>query len=256
MMLPGLVGFDEPRPIHWENDMVSELNVATMGYPSGLAALGFAPSAGPNVSPAAPAVHGQKSGLSEEQEAVSINPAAESFATLADDKETAAQVAKSVRDAGKSLDRAESLLQDMASLVGAVKNYPPFPAGNEERMQYINSIDGLRKEMQSLVVPPVTSEYEPVFYPRESEFPPLDVKAPSDAAVLAFGEAVQAVRNDVDTAREALEAQAQRSAENASAGLPRLSDERQAEEISVAVAGQLNGKAQPLVGASNVFSQL
>ncbi|HSI94504.1 MAG: hypothetical protein ACAH09_10930 [Methylophilaceae bacterium] len=236
--------------------MVSELTVAANGYPPGLAALGFAPSTGPDVSPVVPAVQGQRSGLAEEQETVSINSTAESFAALADDKETAAQVAKSIRDAGKSLDQAENLLNGMASLVGAVKNYPPFPAGNEERMQYINSIDGLRKEMQSLVVPPVTSEFEPVFYPRESEFPPLDAKAPSDAAVLAFGEAVQAVRNDVDTAREALEAQAQRSAENASAGLPRFSDERQAQEISVAVAGQLNGKAQPLVGASDVFAQL
>lgn len=236
--------------------MVSELNVAANGYPPGLAALGLASSAGPDVSPAVPSVQGQRSGLADEQETVSINSAAESFATLADDKEASAQVAKSVRDAGKSLDRAESLLQDMASLVGAVKNYPPFPAGNEERMKYINSIDGLRKEMQSLVVPPVTSEYEPVFYPRASEFPPLDANVPSDAAVLAFGEAVQAVRNDVDTAREALEAQAQRSAENVSAGLPRPADERQAQEISVAVAGQLNGKAQPLVGASEVFAQL
>lgn len=236
--------------------MVSELNVAANGYPPGLAALGFAPSAGPNVSPAVSAVYGQGSGLSEEQETVRISSSAESFATLADDKEASVQVAKSVRDAGKSLDRAESLLQDMASLVGAVKNYPPFPAGNEERLQYINSIDGLRKEMQSLVVPPVTPDYEPVFYPRESAFPPLDAKVPSDAAVLAFGEAVQAVRNDVDTAREALEAQAQRSAENSSAGLPRLPDEQQAQEISVAVAGQLNGKAQPLVGASDVFAQL
>ncbi|MEZ0223740.1 MAG: hypothetical protein ACAH83_04240 [Alphaproteobacteria bacterium] len=233
--------------------MVSELNMAANGYPPGLVALGLAPSAGPDISPAVPAVRGQGSGVSEEQETVSINSSAESFAALADDKEASAQVAKSIRDAGKSLDRAESLLQDMASLVGAVKNYPPFPAGNEERMQYINSIDGLRKEMQSLVVPPVTAEYEPVFYPRESEFPPLDAQTPSDAAVLAFGEAVQAVRNEVDTAREALEAQAQRSAENASAG---FADELQAQEISVAVAGQLNGKAQPLVGASDVFAQL
>lgn len=235
--------------------MVSELNVAANGYPAGLAVLGLASSAGPDASQAVPA-YGRRNGVPEEQETVSINSSAESFATLADGKEVAARVAKSARDAGKSLDRAEDLLQDMASLVSAVKNYPPFPAGNEERVQYISSIDGLRKEMQSLVVPPVAPDHEPVFYPRESEFPSLDAKVPSDAAVLAFGEAVQVVRNDVNTAREALEAQARHSAENADAGLPRPPQEQQAQEISIAVAGQLYGKAQPLVGASDVFAQL
>jgi len=256
MMLPGLVGFDEPRFIHWENNMVSELNVAAMGYPSGLASLGLASSAGPDVGQAVPAVGGQGSGLPEEQDVVSISSSAESFAALTERKEISVRAAQSARDANKSLDQAEDLLNDMASLVGAVKNYPPFPAGNEDRMQYINSIDGLRKEMQSLVVPPVTPDYEPVFYPRESEFPPLDAQVPSDAAVLAFGEAVQAVRNDVDTAREALEAQMQRSATNASAGLPRPPEEQQAQKISVAVAGQLNGKSLPIAGASDIFAQL
>jgi hypothetical protein len=236
--------------------MVSELNVATMGYPSGLASLGLAPSAGQDVGLAVPAVSGQGKGVPEKQEIVSINSSAESFAALTDRKESSVRVAQSARDANKSLDQAEDLLKDMASLVGAVKNYPPFPAGNEDRMQYINSIDGLRKEMQSLVVPPVTPDYEPVFYPRESEFPSLDAQVPSDAAVLAFGEAVQAVRNDVNTAREALEAQMRRSAENAGAGLPRPPEEQQAGEMSVVVAGQLNGKAQPIVGASDVFAQL
>jgi hypothetical protein len=236
--------------------MVSELNMATMGYPSGLASVGLASPAGSGDVQATPGVNGQENGLPEQQETVSINASSESVANLTDRKENAIRTAQSARDTGKSLDRAEELLDDMAALVGAIKNYPPFPAGNEERVQYINSIDGLRKEMQSLTFPPVAPEYEPVFYPQEDKFPPLDAQVPSDAAVLAFGDAVKVIRNDVSTAREALEQQLQRSAEHASRGLPRPPEERQAQEISVAVAGQLNGKSLPIVGASDVLAQV
>jgi hypothetical protein len=38
--------------------------------------------------------------------------------------------------------------------------------------------------------------------------------------------------------------------------LPRPPEERQAQEISVAVAGQLNGKSLPIVGASDVLAQV
>lgn len=236
--------------------MVSELGVATMGYPSGLASAGLASSASAGDVQVTPGVNGQENGSPKKQETVSINSSSESVANLADRKEDAIRSAQSARDTGKSLDRAEELLDDMAALVGAVKNYPPFPAGNEERVQYINSIDGLRKELQSLTFPPVAPEYEPVFYPQEDKFPPLDAQVPSDAAVLAFGDAVKVVRNEVDTAREALEQQLQRTAENASAGLPRPPAEQQAQEISAAVAGQINGKSLPLVGASDVLAQL
>jgi hypothetical protein len=237
--------------------MVSELNVATMGYPSSLGSVGPASSADSGEVQTTRSVSGQENGLpGQQQETVSINSSSGSVATLTDRKEDAVRTAQSARDTGKTLDRAEELLDDMAALVGAVKNYPPFPAGNEERVQYINSIDGLRKEMQSLVVPPVTPEYEPVFYPQEAKFPPIDAQVPSDAAVLAFGEAVQVIRDDVNTAREALEQQLQRSAEHASSGLPRPPQEQQAQEISVAVAGQLNGKSLPIAGASDVLAQL
>ena len=236
--------------------MVSELNVATLSYPPGLASLGLNSSAGADEAQAAPIANGQGNGLPKEQEIVSINSSSESFATLADRKDDTVRAAQSAREANKSLDKADELLGDMSALVGAVKNYPPFPAGNEDRKEYINSIDGLRKEMQSLVVPPVKPEYEPVFYPRESDFPELDAKVPSDAAVLAFGDAVKAVHEKINTARAALEAQVQQSSESASADIPTLPNEQQAQEISVTVAGQINGKAQPLVGASDVFAQV
>jgi hypothetical protein len=234
--------------------MVSELNVATMGYQPGLASVGFSSSSGGVET--TPGINRQGLGAPEEQETIRINSTSGSAASLTERKEDSVRVAQSVRNTSKSLDRAEELLNEMATLVGAVKNYPPFPAGNEDRVQYINSIDGLRKEMQSLTFPPVAPEYEPVFYPQEDKFPPLDAKVPSDAAVLAFGDAVKVVRDDVKTAREALEQQLQRSAEHASLGLPRAPQEQQAQEISVAVAGQLNGKSLPIVGASDALAQL
>jgi len=236
--------------------MVSELNVATLGYPTGLASVGLPQSAGADEAQAVPTTNGQGKGLPKEQETVSINSSSESFATLADRKDDNVRAAQSAREANKSLDQADELLQGMSALVGAVKNYPPFPAGNEDRKEYINSIDGLRKEMQSLVVPPVKPEYEPVFYPRQSDFPELDAKVPSDAAVLAFGDAVKAVHEKINTARAALEAQVQQAAESTNADIPTLPNEQQAQEISVTVAGQINGKAQPLVGASDVFAQV
>ena len=236
--------------------MVSELNVATLGYPAGLASLGAAPSAALDGKQSSAEVSAQGKGSPEKQDPVSISSSAETFAILADRKDDAVQAAQAGREAGKSLDRAADLLQDMASLVGAVKNYPPFPAGNEERVQYINSIDGLRKEMQSLILPPVAPEYEPVFYPQEAEFPPIDAQVPSDAAVLAFGDAVQVIRNDVNTAREALEQQLQRSAESASEGLPRPPEEQQVQVVSATIAGQLHGKNVSLAGASDVLAQL
>ena len=56
--------------------------------------------------------------------------------------------------------------------------------------------------------------------------------------------------------REALEQQLQRSAEHASVGLPRPPEEPQVQEISIAVAGQLNGKSLPIAGASDALAQL
>lgn len=237
--------------------MVSDLNVTGRDYPSGLVSLGLTPSAAPDSAETPPTIGGHGSGSSKEDSAIKINASAKSLASLSDVKDASAQVAKNIRETGKKLDHAEELLNGMDALVASVKNYPPFPQGNEDRVQYLNSIDGLRKELQSMTVPPVKPEFQPVFYPRKDVYPPLDAKVPSDAAVLAFGDAVKTVKGEVNTARAELEAQAKRAAETATAAeLPRPPEEAQAHAISTIVAGQLNGKAQPLTGGSDVFSQV
>ncbi len=238
--------------------MVSELNMTAKGFAPLQTTSGYAPaSVSDSAGQALPGVTGKESNKSGGDEKVSINSASGSYAALDGGKEVATQSAQAVREAGKGLDKAEDILKKMAEAVDAVKNYPPFPAGNEDREKYLKSIDGLRKELQSMVIPPASADFQPVFYPQKDKFPPLDQKFPSEAAVLAFGKAVEAIQSDVKTARQALEAQAKQIASaEAAAGLPRPVDERQAQSVSASAAGQLNGRAVRLAGSSDVLAQL
>ncbi|MCX7628509.1 MAG: hypothetical protein N2Z69_08895 [Methylophilaceae bacterium] len=174
---------------------------------------------------------------------------------LWDAKSAITGTAKGVRTAYQALDRADALLGQMAELVGMVKNYPPFPPGNEERVQYLNSIDGLRKMLQAVVVPPVEDQYQPVFYPRETKFPELDAKVPSDAAVLAFGEVVAALQGEVRMARQMLDAQAAQLYEQRAGNSP-VPEEAQVPGLSATVATQLANVAWPIAGESNALAQL
>jgi hypothetical protein len=133
-----------------------------------------------------------------------------------------------------------------------VKNYPPYPAGNEDRVAYIRGIEGLRKQIDALVVPKVDDSFPPVFYPKESDFPELDAKVPSDAAVLAFGDAVQAVRRRVNDGREELRAQAEQIGGQVGNDLP----PDQARTISADVASQLGSTPASLAGNSGAFIHL
>jgi hypothetical protein len=185
---------------------------------------------------------------------VSLSKSAEVFSAEAEKKDEVTVAAIQGRSAKEGLEKASAVLDEMGTQLALVKNFPPFPAGNEERAQYLNSLEGLRKELQSLAIPPVSAEYEPVFYPREDVFPPLDVKVPSDAAVLAFGDAVLAVKDNLSTARAALETQLAKVAENA--GYVRAAGETGAREISKAIASQIQGRAQPLSSGSDVYAQI
>jgi hypothetical protein len=223
--------------------MVSDLSGIGTGYAQGL---GYAASSRPSQagSLAAPQTERQEATLA----LATLDKGTGVLPRLLEDKSDAAASARNVRAARQALDQADALLGRMADLVGAVKNYPPFPPGNEERQQYLNSIDGLRKQLQALVVPPVADRVEPVFYPRESKFPELDANVPSDAAVLAFGEAVAALRDQVKTARAVLQAQATQMADAGMAGLPRPPAETQVPALSAQTAVQLGQTAYPISG--------
>lgn len=181
-----------------------------------------------------------------------VKSSAGNFPGLDEIKSEIANSAKAVREASKALDNAETLLNKMEEQVGLVKNYPPYPAGNEERVEYIKGIEGLRKEIDALVVPRAAEAFPPVFYPRESDFPEIDVKIPSDAAVLAFGQAVQAIKQRVNAGRAELHAQAEILSGQVGSDLPPA----EVRNISISVADQLGSTAQSLAGNSGALIQL
>ncbi len=174
------------------------------------------------------------------------------FLQLSEIKDGATTAAKTINEASKALDKADALLNKLEEQVGLVKNYPPYPAGNEERAAYIKGIEGLRKQIDALTVPKVAESFPPVFYPKKTDFPELDAKVPSDAAVLAFGEAVQAVKQKVNDGRAELQAQAEQLSAQVGINLPPT----QARTISINVADQLGTTSQPLAGNSGALVQL
>lgn len=63
--------------------------------------------------------------------------------------------AKFVRHTDAVLEKASSQLELMKKpLERIIKNYPPFPAGSEERADLLRSYISLRKEIDRLMVPP------------------------------------------------------------------------------------------------------
>lgn len=196
----------------------------------------------------------QEDGLARDAVKVSLSQASEVFSEETGKKEETNEAAIQGRSIKDQLEKADAVLDEMSAQLGVAKNYPPFPPGNEERVQYLKGLEALKKQLESLVIPQVSAEFEPVFYPREDVFPPLDPQVPSDAAVLAFGDAVLAVKDDLDTARAALEAQLAKVAEKA--GYFAAAKEDAATEISQAVAGQMQGKAMPLTTGTDIYTQI
>lgn len=227
--------------------MVNDLSAAGSAYAQ---AVGYF-SAGPAGQVGNANLTAPEQTISKDPE-VKITASRGSFPILSDIKDGVANAARTINAVNKALDRADALLQNMQDRVGLVKDYPPFPPGNEDRVKYIKGIDGLRKELEALSVPRVTEAYQPVFYPRESEFPELDAKVPSDSAVIAFGQAVEAIQVKVNAGRAELQIQSDQLSGRTGIDLP----QSQVQNISVAVAGQLGGTSQPLVGSGDALVQL
>jgi hypothetical protein len=233
--------------------MVNEMNGVGSGYTAGVSQYSSGPPE--KTLGADSSLNSAAKSLFDKPE-VRINAAKGLFSALSDSKDMATQVAQTVRGVSDALDKVDSVLKEMQTKIDQVKDYPPYPAGNEARVKYLNSIDGLRKELQSLVIPPIKDGNAPVFFPQEGKFPPLDAKTPSDAAVLAFGEAVQSVKGNLDTARAVLQAQSDQLSAKASIHLPHPPAESQAQSISGTVSDQLAGTTQSLAGSTDVLSHL
>jgi hypothetical protein len=54
----------------------------------------------------------------------------------------------------------EKLLSMREDLGAIVKNYPPFPPGSAERLSYLNSVVGLRRQIDALTIPPSIDQAE------------------------------------------------------------------------------------------------
>jgi len=171
------------------------------------------------------------------------------FSALATAKDEATRAAQSIREVNQALGQVEVQMERLAQRVQVVKNYPPFPPGNEQRLEYINSINGLRKQLEAMSVPPVQEGVVPVFYPRESDLPVLDPGSASDEDVAMFGARL-------DQAGAKLEAGFRKLAESAmvmNVGIGVADGLTKASEPEVKILGetasrQLGGVAQPISG--------
>lgn len=135
------------------------------------------------------------------------------FAALASVKDAAGDLALSLRLGQQSLVQAAALVQEMRQDAQTIlKNYPPFPPGNEQRMNYLNSIVGLRRQLEALTFPPVESAAEPVYYPRLSDLPALDVNTASDQELQVFAQALDRSQEKLTAGLAALRAQARTGA--------------------------------------------
>lgn len=137
-----------------------------------------------------------------------VNARHAAFSALAGIKDEAAYVALSVRQAGQTLERAEATVEIMREKVQAflVKNFPPFPPGSDERQDYLYSISALRRQLESMAIPPMEGKTEPVFYPREWDLPGLDPATASNEEVKVFGGALDDMARRIHNGYSELEA--------------------------------------------------
>ena len=64
-------------------------------------------------------------------------------------------LARSIRSEGETLSKVNEFVERMKEHLGEiVKNYPPFPVDNPERMEMLKSFTALRKEIERMTFPP------------------------------------------------------------------------------------------------------
>ena len=69
-------------------------------------------------------------------------------------------VARTIRVADENMEKIENYIDKMKTeLQRMVKNYPPFPPGNEERVERLKSINALRRLIDQLTIPPPNEEF-------------------------------------------------------------------------------------------------
>ena len=69
-------------------------------------------------------------------------------------------VARTIRVADENMGKIENYIDRMkAELQRIIKNYPPFPPGNEERVKRLKSVNAFRRLIDQLTIPPPNEEF-------------------------------------------------------------------------------------------------
>lgn len=227
--------------------MVNEISgIGSASVTHGLGHVGSPPSA---VS------RGGTSKVIPESQASQVGMPKNNYAELIAQKDEVLDVAQSARKIGKTLEQAGELIDRMDQEVRQVKNYPPFPAGNEQRAQFINSLNGLRRQLEALTVPAVKDGMEPVFYPREAKLDNLFASA-SDEEVAMFSAGLGRARENLEAGRAELGTQLL-GATMSSPELPDAAlDDAGAQALVGTLAGQLSGAPQARLGNSAYLAKI
>lgn len=78
-----------------------------------------------------------------------------SFAQLRVQQDASNKAASVVREVGNAVEQTSQLLEKIESKLGEiVKMYPPYPIDNPQRIELLNNIGGLRKQIDALTFPP------------------------------------------------------------------------------------------------------
>jgi len=114
----------------------------------------FAPATeGP--SPNGQAVQAAHTVPSFSQTVALSSPRADRYAERLDRLESSNQAALAIRSADATMAHiSDSLAKMKQALTHIVKQYPPFALDNRDRVEYLNSIAGLRKQIEALTVLP------------------------------------------------------------------------------------------------------
>lgn len=157
----------------------------------------------------APAGRGHQGG---EITAVGVAIQSPLHAQIRQAKDALSDAALEIRAADATLDEADQLLAQIKDrLISIVKQYPPFALDNPQRVSYLNSISGLRQQLEALTFPPAReavqvpaqagramalSELSPPLpaIPKQGELtvPELPPDAPDEAVAGALDEVARA----------------------------------------------------------------
>jgi hypothetical protein len=188
---------------------------------------------------------------------VAARPRYTEYAKLAKADDQQSEIAKSVREADKALGKVEDAVQTLKKdVLHVIKNFPPFPP-NDERVQYLMSINGLRKELQAMNVPAVQDGKEPVFYPRESKLPELDPKSASEKELRDYADVLKQMEEKIKQGRDGLKStfEALPKKINQDLVIP-LNGEAQAGEVSRQASGGLQRTGLSVLGEPNALAEL